>query len=132
LKGPFLAISAILLAGTANAGPPPNGWEGGFSRASVVCDTKEQLQSIVAAFDQGVEAAQSRYIQLFATMNARHEPTCAVTAVGTSVTRETADLGMFEVGRKSFHGWSIHVANDAGDGYYLYLEPSHRELDNMI
>jgi hypothetical protein len=131
-KALFLAAAATFFTGTAHAGPPPEGWEGGFSRASILCDTNDQLKSIVAAFNEGVDAAQSRYTELFAKMNARHEPTCAVTAIRSSVTGETSDLGIFEVAGATFHGWSIHVANAAGDGYYLYLEPAKRPIDNMI
>jgi hypothetical protein len=122
----------MFLAGTAHAGPPPKGWEGGFSRASILCDTNDQLKSIVAAFDDGVDAAQARYAQFFSTMNAKHEPTCAVTNIQSSVTTETSDLGVFEVGHESFHGWSVHVVNSAGEGFYLYLEPAKRAIDNMI
>ena len=50
----ILAASAVLLASTADAGPPVRGYQGGLHRPSILCDTQEQLQSIIQAFDQGL------------------------------------------------------------------------------
>ena len=119
----MLAASAMLvIAGAAQAGPPPQGYQGGFERASILCDTQEQLQSIVEAFDESVGAAQARYSELFAKRNEKSEPTCAFAAVRVAVTGESRDLGTFEIDGSEFRAWSVHIKNLAGEGYYLHLE----------
>jgi hypothetical protein len=128
----IIAASAIALASSAYAGPPPKGYQGGFERASILCDTAEQLQSIIDAFELGPEAAQARYGELFATMNEKREPTCAVTAIRTATTGDATELGTFEIDGTEFRGWSVHIANDAGEGYYLYLESPKVQLMKTI
>jgi hypothetical protein len=128
----FAAAAAVALAGSAYAEPPPKGYQGGFERASILCDTQEQLQSIIDAFSVSAEAAQARYAELFATMNEKREPTCAVTAIRTAVTGEAIELGTFEVEGSEFRGWSVHIENAAGEGYYLYLESSKAQLMKTI
>lgn len=122
MKRHILAASAMLLAGAAYAGPPPQGYQGGFKRASILCDTQEQLQSIISAFDESVGAAQARYSELFAKRNEKSEPTCAFAAVRVAVTGESRDLGTFEIDGSEFRAWSVHIKNLAGEGYYLHLE----------
>ena len=118
----ILAASAVLLATAAHAGPPVRGYQGGLHRPSILCDTQEQLQSIIQAFDQGLGAAQARYGELFATMNDKSEPTCAVAAVRVATTGESIDLGTFIVDGSEFRAWSVHIRNTAGEGYYLHIE----------
>lgn len=132
MKRRILAASAMLLAGAAYAGPPPQGYRGGFEQASILCDTQEQLQSIVEAFGEGTGAAQARYSELFATRNAKSEPTCAFAAVRVAVTGESLDLGSFEIDGSEFHAWSVHIRNVAGEGYYLHLERTKDLLMNTI
>jgi hypothetical protein len=118
----ILAASAVLLASTAHAGPPVQGYQGGFHRPSILCDTQEQLQSIIQAFEQGLGAAQARYSELFATMNDKREPTCAVAVVRVATTGDSIDLGTFSVHGSEFRAWSVHIHNTAGEGYYLHIE----------
>lgn len=122
MKRHILAASAMLIAGAAQAGPPPQGYQGGFQRASILCDKQEQLQSIIAAFDESVGAAQARYSELFAARNEKREPTCAFAAVRVAVTGESLDLGKFVIDGSEFRAWSVHIRNVAGEGYYLHLE----------
>jgi hypothetical protein len=118
----ILAASAVLLASTVHAGPPVRGYQGGLHRPSILCDTQEQLQSIIEAFGEGLGAAQARYGELFATMNDKSEPTCAVAAVRVAKTGESIDLGTFMVDGSEFRAWGVHISNTAGEGYYLHIE----------
>lgn len=120
----FVAAGVVLFYAAAFAGPPPVGWQGGFGRASIVCDTAEQLQSIVDAFATSTEAAKQRFGELFALRNAVNEPTCAVTAIRRFTAGESIDLGIITMNGTAFHGWSVNIINRNGTGYYLYLEPT--------
>jgi hypothetical protein len=122
MKHLVLAASAVLLASSVHAGPPVRGYQGGLHRPSILCDTQDQLKSIIAAFGQGLGAAQARYSELFATMNDKREPTCAVAAVRIATTGESIDLGTFVVDGSEFRAWSVHIRNTAGEGYYLHVE----------
>src|SRR5688572_20618342 len=122
MKRLILAASAVLLASTVHAGPPVRGYQGGLHRPSILCDTEEQLKSIIEAFGKGLGAAQARYSELFATMNDKREPTCAVAAVRVATTGESIDLGTFSVDGSQFRAWSVHIHNTAGEGYYLHIE----------
>jgi hypothetical protein len=122
MKRIVLAASAALLASTVHAGPPVVGYQGGLHRPSILCDTQEQLKSIISAFNQGLGAAQARYSELFSTMNDKREPTCAVAAVRVATTGKSLDLGTFIVDGSEFRAWSVHVRNTAGEGYYLHIE----------
>ena len=120
-----LSIAALaLLCGTALAEPPPVGWTGAFSRVSFLCDTAEQLQSIVDAFAVSTETARLRFGELYALKNGKSEPTCAATAIRSFTAGESIDHGVIQMGAASYHGWSVNVVNSAGAGWYLYLEPA--------
>jgi hypothetical protein len=130
MKRLALAAVAALLAGTTAAQPPPQGWTGQFS-ASILCDTQEQLQSIVDAFDEGADAAERRFEELYRRQNERSEPTCAVVAV-VAVATDTKKLGLIDLGEGKAYGWIVRVANGAAEGYYLYLESRIEALRNSI
>ncbi len=125
----FAAVA--LCAAPASAQPPPLGWTGAFATPSILCDTRAQLQSIVDAFGEGAEAGAARFDELFSLPNHRHEPTCAITSV-LGVALETTELGLLSFGDSELYGWMIHVRNDAGSGFYLYLESPAAALQNTI
>jgi hypothetical protein len=129
----FLLTAALLaLTSPVAAGPPPEGWQGPLTRASILCDTAEQLVSIFDAFEAGPDEAKSRYVELFTLRNARNEPTCAVTAIRHMTAGESSELGLIEIDGSRFRGWAVHVRNRSGSGYYLYLESERHYLDKMI
>jgi hypothetical protein len=127
----FAAVAAGC-AVAAQAQPPPRGSVAGFAQPSILCDTQEQLQSIVNALGESLEAGQARYLDFFKMMNAQHEPTCAIVPVRMAVTGETTDLGMLSIDGTDYRGWSVHVGNRAGYGYYLYLETKAETLRDYI
>ncbi|MGH6926007.1 MAG: hypothetical protein ACRED5_19955 [Propylenella sp.] len=130
MKRLAFAAMAAFLAAPAAAQPPPQGWVGEFS-ASILCDTREQLQSIVDAFEEGPVAAEERFQELYRRQNDRSEPTCAVAGV-VAVASGTTDLGLIEFGGEMAYAWIVRIANDAGEGYYLYLESRTEALKNSI
>ena len=129
-----LALTTALLAfsSPASAGPPPEGWQGALARASILCDTAEQLDSIFAAFEESPDQAKTSYVELFTLRNHRNEPTCAVTAIRHMTAGESSELGTVDIEGSKFRGWAVHVRNRSGDGYYLYLESERHYIDKMI
>ena len=127
-----LAAAAMLTAVPAAAQPPPQGWVGELSKPSILCDTSAQVQSIVDAFEQDSGRGVERFAELFSTMNHRREPTCAVTVVPIAEAAESTDLGKLEIGGAELFGWIVHIRNEAGDGFYLYLETPAEALKNTI
>jgi len=105
---------------------------GEFGTPSILCDTKDQLQSIVDAFDRGVDAGQARYNVLYGIQNGKHEPVCAITALRNIVAGESVDMGTLSFAGGAIHGWAVHVGNGAGDGYYLFLESNTEAMKNTI
>jgi len=131
MKVPLIA-AALLVSASANAQPPPQGWVGALAQPSILCDTSAQVRSIVDAFETGTDAGKDRLVQLFQQMNNRHEPTCAVVAIQLAMTAESTDLGRVKIAGNDLFGWIIHVKNQSGDGYYLYLESPTEALKNTI
>lgn len=132
MKVPALAAATLLLAASASAQPPPQGWVGALSKPSILCDTSAQVQSIVDAFEAGTDAGRARFAQLSGQMNSRQEPTCAVVAAQIAQTGEAKDLGHVKIAGTDLYGWIIHIENDVGEGYYLYLESPLEALKNTI
>jgi hypothetical protein len=126
----FLAVAA-LVAAPAYAQPPAAGLIGFFLTPSILCDTSAQLRSIVTAFEHDAEVGRARFVQLFQQLNDKREPTCAVTAV-QGVALDSTELGRVNFGENELYGWMIHVENDAGAGYFLYLETPAEALKNTI
>lgn len=126
------AAAAAFFAAPANAQPPPVGWLGGFPNPSILCDTSAQVQSILTAFEEGVEAGQARFVELYERMNHLREPTCAITGVRMGLAIESQTVGWLEIGGKKFYGWIIHIENGGGNAYYLYLETPKEALKNSI
>jgi hypothetical protein len=132
MRAPLLAAAAALLALPASAQPPPAGSLTGFSRPSILCDTSEQLQSIVDAFGDGAEAGQDRFVELFRKRNDRREPTCAIVTMSAVMTEGSTRLGLLNFAGADVYGWIVHVVNGGGEGYYLYLESPQEALDGSI
>jgi hypothetical protein len=128
---PGLAAAIPLLAASANAQPPSVGSVGAFP-TSIVCDTREEVHSILSAFDKGVEAGTTRFAQLYRKVNTRREPTCAVTSVGSAAAEGLETLGPVKIAGDEVYGWIVHIEAGAGDAYYLYLEPRAEALKNTI
>jgi hypothetical protein len=132
MKVPLAMAVSLLLAVSAEAQPPPQGWIGALSKPSILCDTSAQVQSIVEAFAHGTDAGAARFFEFFRLMNAKHEPTCAIVTVSVAETGESQTLGHLRIGGGDFYGWILHVENRVGDGYYLYLESPAEALKNSI
>ena len=58
---PGLTAATLLLAAPANAQPPALGSVGAFTTPSIVCDTREEIHSILNAFEKGVAAGTARF-----------------------------------------------------------------------
>jgi hypothetical protein len=127
-----LIAAAALFAAPANAQPPPQGWVGALAKPSILCDTSAQLQSIVDAFERSVEAGTARFAELFRIKNQRREPTCAVVASPIVMNVGSSELGRLSFAGAELYGWILHVKNDGGEGYYLYLETPGEALQDTI
>lgn len=132
MKATALAAAAVLAAMPAAAQPPPVGWIGPLSHPSIVCDTSAQVESIVAAFGVSPGRGIEKYSEFFALKNSRREPTCAVTAVPVALAAEYTDLGVVTIGGQDLFGWILHIRNQVGEGFYLYLETRSEALKNTI
>jgi hypothetical protein len=131
--GRWLLTTALLaLASPAAAGPPSAGFRDILAPASILCDTTEQLTTIFTALEIGPEEAQTKYIELYATLNDKREPTCAVTIVRRIMVGESTPLGRVEISGATFQAWSVHVTNARGEGFYLHLEQVGPKLSQMI
>ena len=127
-----LAATILLLAAPASAQPPPPGWIGAFPRPSILCDTSDQVHSILNAFEQDLETGAAKFTELYRTINSRREPTCAVTAVRIGIVAASEAVGPVSIAGNKFYGWIVHIGNGVGDGYYLHLEPRAVALKNWI
>ena len=127
-----LAVVAAFFAVPAAAQPPQQGAAAAFHAPSILCDTSEQLQSILAAFGDGVDSGTARFAELYRTPNDRNEPTCAITGVRTALTTGATALGLVDLAGAEFYGWIVRIENPAGEGYFLYLESPAEALKNSI
>ena len=133
MKRLFIAAAvALWTAVSANAQPPHSGAVRPYPVPSILCDTREQLQSILAAFGQSDDVGVQRFVELYRTINDKREPTCAVTAVGVVKTLDVIELGRFRFGGTDFYGWSAHIRSGASEGHYLYLETVAEALKEYI
>jgi hypothetical protein len=128
---PGLAAAISLLAAPANAQPPPVGSVGAFP-TSIVCDTREEVHSILNAFEKGVGAGTTRFAELYRKVNTRREPTCAVTSVRSAAAAGSETLGPVNIAGDEVYGWIVHIESGSGDAYYLYLESRAEALKNTI
>jgi hypothetical protein len=127
-----VAAAAMFIAAPALAQPPSTGTVGQFPEPSILCDTSDQVQSILDAFEQSVEAGTERFAQLFEQLNHLREPTCAITPVRVGLTVSTDTLGLVDIGGATFYAWIVHIENGAGEAAYLYLETPQEALKNSV
>lgn len=127
-----ISLAAAIFSGPADAQPPQQGWVGALPTPSILCDTSEQVQSILAAFGEGVEAGSARFAELYTQQNHLHEPTCAIAAIRVAIAVDSEDLGRVEIGGQEFYGWIVHIENAAGHAYYLHLETPAQVVHSMI
>jgi hypothetical protein len=132
MKPQMFAVALAFFAASAGAQPPPEGSLSQISQPSIVCDTSEQVKSIVDAFQQDPDLGAAKFAEFFQTLNDRHEPTCAVTVVPAAMTAESIDLGKLDIDGEDVYGWIVHIRNDAGEGFYLHLESPIEALRNTI
>jgi hypothetical protein len=126
MKVSVLATAATLFAASAAAQPPQQGWVGELSQPSILCDTSDQVQSIVDAFAIGPERGRARFAALVATINDYNEPTCALTAVPLAESAGSIQLGIVRIGDVDLYGWIVHLRKGGAEGFYLHLEtPAH-------
>jgi len=131
IKRALIAAGMFLLAYTpAIAEPPPAGdYGGGRERAVIVCDTREQVVSIVRAGDENpLSGARTRYNQLAMMPNGAGERLCGVISIGNGPisfgVRE--DLGKFYLEEGEIrHAWTVFIRIPAApQGYWLlWLDP---------
>ena len=127
-----LGAAFAFFALPAAAQPPPSGSIATVAAPSIVCDTPVQLQSIVDAFKQSSKAGEAKYVELFTKKNELKEPTCAVIPVNIALTVESKSLGRLALADGEVYAWIVHIANEAGEAYYLYLESPTKALRNTI
>jgi hypothetical protein len=132
MKRSMLLVGAMLFAAPAVAQPPPLGWVGALSQPSILCDTSDQVQSIVDAFAIGPERGRARFAALVATINDKNEPTCALTAVPLAESAGSTQLGVVRIGDVDLYGWIVRVRNGGAEGFYLHLETPEHALKNTI
>lgn len=112
------AFSALSLPALAQ--PPAPGSTHTFRDplyfSTVVCDTLEQVRSIVDA-----EQPQSAYLALAHTPNDALEPTCAA-MTPTGVVVEVVSLGIMKRDGLTFRAWAVETTVGTHHGYALYLE----------
>ena len=132
MKALTFALAATAFAGSAFAQPPQIGSVSAFPTPSILCDTSEQIQSILTAFEGGVEAGTERFAELYTLQNHLREPTCAIAAIRVGLAVGSENLGRVEIGGAEFYGWIVHIENAAGAAYYLYLESPAEALRNTI
>ena len=116
----LLALLFAIVPGLALAQPPTAGSVHTFVDPmfgqTVVCDKIEQVQAIAVAQEPEV-----KFMELFGTPNARHEPTCAA-MVPTGLVVEVRPLGRIERAGKSFYAYAVQSNAGGATFYALYLD----------
>jgi hypothetical protein len=116
----LLALLFAIVPGLAYGQPPTAGSVHTFVDPmfgqTVVCDKIEQVQAIAVAQEPEV-----KFMELFGTPNARHEPTCAA-MVPTGLVVEVRPLGRIERAGKSFYAYAVQSNAGGATFYALYLD----------
>ena len=116
----LLALLFAIAPGLAFAQPPIAGSVHTFVDPlfgqTVICDKIEQVKAIAVAREP-----RTKFMELFGTPNARHEPTCAA-MVPTGLVVDVRPLGRIERDGKSFYAYAVQSNADGITFYALYLE----------
>jgi hypothetical protein len=116
------AASVALLAAAlpANAQPPQGKYQ---SETVIVCDTAEQIRSIVAAGKNNDETGAFTQFTAFAKqLNAAKEPACTIVDVNAAAD-QAIELGTFSIfAATPRHAWAVHITHGSIDGWMLYTE----------
>jgi hypothetical protein len=115
-----LSLALPLLATPALALPPTAGATHDFVdpvfTGTVFCDTFEEVHAIATAAEP-----VAMFQAYSATLNDKHEPTCAA-IMATATVVDVRPLGVMERDNKRFNAWAIETKVNDQTGFALYLE----------
>lgn len=119
-----LLVPILLLAGTSLARADAVT----IQASGVLCNTMEQLQSIVEASKTNPEAANVIYQQLVSTPDAKGEPTCAFVELDGVAASDAKELGILRTERGEFDAVGLHVhGRDNSDGWLMVVKPKDKD-----
>lgn len=137
------SIGALLLVAgvtdyaqaTGESFPPPKGWYGNFRLPQIVCDTREQVETIVSAGrdDPDGVLAKAKFTEYKQTINAVGDPTCAVMQVHGYAVGESVSLGQFyPLPGENMTAWATHIGNSNGAFWMLFMVDTDAVLGQSI
>lgn len=123
LVGYFVTALALAAMFPAHAEVPTVGSHWG-SDMTILCDTKDQIRTIVKAGQDGRSGMLEAYNHLKDIKNDRGERTCTIMPIGQVMVTEVEDVGVFtNPDGQKYHGWMLSIVNGSGiTGAALHAE----------
>lgn len=116
-----------------NTGPPPQGFYGQIFQPMAGCDTKDQVSDIAAEGMKGGNAINEKIGVMHSIIDQKGEPTCVFGKYPTPLAvGEVVSLPDTKIGETPVHAWALHVGNQGGDWWVLYLALVKAESDTSI
>lgn len=121
-----IALSLSMAGSAAQAQGVPN------AIAGIICDTEEQLRTIVLAARSGDEGGKAAYGKLNAERNVRNKPACVLGQIPHRMVSvpDSIDLGDWPEKGRVFKASGLHLKFDEIEVWFLYV--SSRSIDKPV
>ena len=124
----MIALMAALVYGAnkAHAEPPKQGSYDMVTFPAIVCDTKENIQTIAKAGVDDGKKMQAAFEALVAMKDEKGEPTCTIAPpAGPFAFGENEPLGVLHTQDDTLvDAWAVHLGNENGDWWIIWAEKS--------
>ena len=121
----FAAAAALLISGLCGLTQPVHGQDFPLTIAGILCDTQEQVRSIVTANLRGSDAMRDTFLQLNGQVNGQNRPICSIQQMPHNLLSvpNSIDIGPWPENGDVLEAFTLHIQTGGLDAWFMYLAP---------
>jgi hypothetical protein len=126
------ASAAILVAGICGLTQATRAQDFPLAIGGILCDTEEEVRTIVSANQQSSDAMRAAFQQLNTQLSTRNQPACSLQQMPHTLLSvpESIDIGPWPEGDQVLEAFTLHIQFGSIDAWFMYLAP--RSVSNGI
>src|SRR5436309_1213693 len=126
------APAALLVAGICGFTQATRAQDFPLTIGGILCDTEEEVRTIVSANRQSSDAMRAAFQQLNTQLNTDHKPACSLQQMPHTLLSvpKSIDIGPWPEGGQVLEAFTLHIQGDGIDAWFMYLAP--RSVSNGI
>ena len=119
------ATAMLVLGGLCGFAPSLHAQETLPGIAGILCDTQDELRTIVSANQQNGDAMRSAFQQLNTQLNAQNKPACSAQQLPHTMVSvpQSIDIGSWPQNGQLLEAFALHIQQNGIDAWFMYLAP---------